>query len=426
MVDLSYRDQRQDLASGAPSPLSVIADVAKDAACAIYFKSPAAFLSDRLPGTPLLDGQRAFFDNLCYDKIPLPPAPVPPFEGGQCCNVAYNVFVEAELQISDGSVFAANGSAQLTGTIEAVEVENRGSGADEITLIIVRYMEGDLCDIPRDFTLRSTFVRNADGTTGKYVINNVEVTRLDGLPDNCGNPPADYPSGNLTINDFDFNVDVNFSPNFQISVPVTVIPTVVNNVNVFRPELNIKVGDINVNFSLGGITFAPTINLPPGSRLPNFDPRPSPPPAKPNDPPARQKDYTPDFDDIRRRIDDILEELEECCDAEKPFPEPPPQKVVTSVIATGRSGAGSVPSGTYKVTLEITGRPTQEKIQFGLLGSDVLYAGWAWFQTSGAMGERMQVDALEKVFVPPARGGDRFNYTLYAGYSAIIRAYYIV
>lgn len=426
MVDLTYRDFTDNLANTVPNMLTRVADVARQAACSIYEKSPGAWLAKSVPGTPLLDAHRALMDTLCDGVVPLPPPPPPPFVGGQCCGVNYTVNVTATLLISDGSSIPFNGSSQVAGKVAGVRVENRNSGLQEITLIVVDYLRGAACDIPDTTVPRSTQVNNSDGTTSKIQIDSVAIVRTDGQPDNCGNPPGVYPPGNLTTNDYDFSTTINFNPSASVSVDVSVTPTIVVSGNNFSPSLNINVGGINVSASLGGFTFSPTINFNGGDRIPTFDPRPVPPPAITPAPPPNTFNPAPDLDDIKRRIDDIQTELEDCCEAEKPFPPPDPQKVATQIVATGRSGVGLIPSGTYKVTLEITQRPTQEKIQFGLVATDVLYAGWAWFETSGAMGERMKVDALEKVFVPPARGGDKFNYTLYAGYSAIIRAYYIM
>lgn len=425
MVDLTYRDHRENNDSGNPNMLTRVANIAREAACNIYEKSPGAWLANNVPGTPLLDAHRALMDTLCDGVVPLPPPPPPPFLGGQCCGVNYRVEVTATLVVSNGQSIPFNGNSTVFGKVGKVRVENEGTGTNEITKIVVDFYEGPNCDVPNEAVPRSTQVVNSNGTTNIIVIDSVNVVRTDGQPDTCGNPPGVYPPGDLTTNDFDFNTTIEFSPSVDVDVNVSITPTVVLVGPTFSPELNVNVGGINVTASLGGFTFSPTINFNNGPTIPTIDPRPSPPPTKTPTPPPNTFNPAPDLDDIKRRIDDIQAELEDCCDSEKPYPEPDPEKVGTLVIGQGRSGVCAIPNGTFKVVLEITGRPTQEKIQFGLQGADVIYAGWGWYETQGAMGERTPVDALEKVYPTPARGGNKFHFTLYAGYSGIIRAYYI-
>lgn len=425
MVDLTYRDFRENLSSGSPDLLSRVADVARDAACSIYSKSPAAWLSNELPGTPLLDAHRALMDTLCDGVVPPPPPPSPPFVGGQCCEVNYFVSISATLLISNGSSLDFGCTGTVAGKVESVRVENEGSGSQEITKIVINYLGGSECSFPFKFVARSTQVNNSDGTTSVARIDSISVTRNDGLPDTCGNPPSVYPPPNVTINDYDFDTNINFNPSASVSVRVSVQPTVVYNDRRSSPSLTVNVGGISVSASMGGFTFSPTVVFGGGDKIPTFDPRPVPPPTVFPPPALPPGGDAKQFDDLKRKIDDLKEDIEDVCDDEKPAPPPPPEKIVTTTLVTGNSGNLSLPASTFKVTVDLIERPSQEKIQFGMLGEDVIYAGWCWFSTAGAMTDRMPVDADFKAYAPPARLADSFQFTLYKGYRATIRAYYI-
>lgn len=424
MVDLSYRDHNENMASGNPNMLSRVAQVAREAACNIYSKSPAAWLANEIPGTPLLDAHRALMDTLCDGVVPPPPPPPPPFVGGQCCGVNYFVNVQGTLLISNGQTLDFDGTATLFGKIGDVVVENSGSGTNEVTEIVVYWYNGPNCDVPQRSVPRATQVNNSNGTTSKIQIDSVTVTRTDGLPDTCGNPPGVYPPPNVTINDYDYNTTINFSPGNNVSTSVSITPTLVLNDNRTGPSLNVSVGGINVSASLGGFTFSPTIVFGGGDKKPSYDPRPTPPPTRTPDPAPTGGPSADDIKGIKDDLDDIKDDLDELKKDKKPAPPPPPDEVSTVTLVTANSGTLLLPAKTFKVTLELTERPSQEKIQYGMQGSDVIYAGWAWFRGGLLMSERMPVDAPKKVFAIPERIADGFDFTLYAGYTAIIRAYY--
>jgi hypothetical protein len=425
MVDFTLYDYGRQQKDGDPDFLGQIADTAVDAMCNIYYKSPGSVVAREFPGTPIVDGVDAFYRNLCAPKGKAPPLPTPPFSGGQCCNSTYSVGVTATLQLSNGQSVPFNASPQnITGRILGVEVKNSGTGQQEVTKIVISTLQGGDCSIPTEVVPRSTFVHNSDGTTSTIVISSVNVTLVSGS-DNCGSPPAKYPTAPLDDSDFDFSAPITVAPNVTINVPVTIIPTTIVNTNVFRPEFNVKVGDINVNLSLGGFTFSPTVQIPPGTTTPSGDPRALPPPAKTNDPTPDPKQTALDLSQIKAKLEEIDKEIEDCCDALYPFQEPPSGKVRILLLATANSMDVAIPAKTFKVTLELTGMPTEKKIQFGNDAPDVLYAGWAWFSDGVRQYERCPVDSEFKFYIPPDRTAKRFSLTLYQGYVARVLAYYI-
>lgn len=425
MVDLTLRDYARQQSEGNTDLLGELADTAVDAICNIYYKSPGSIVARAFPGTPIVDGVDSFYRNLCAPKGKAPPLPAPPFTGGQCCGTTYQVTVSATLQISSGASIPFNADPQMvTGRIGGVEVRNSGTGQQEVTKIVITTYQGANCSQLVELVPRTTFVHNSDGTTSTIVINNTTVTPVSGA-DNCGSPPAHYPTTPLVDGDFNFNTNITIAPNVSISVPVSIVPTVVNVANVFRPEFNVKIGDININGSLGGFTFSPTVQISPGTTTPSGDPRALPPPAKTNDPTPTTKDYTAEFTAINTKLNDLKKEVEDCCDALYPFQEPPSDKVRILLLATANSMDVAIPAKTYKVTLELTGTPTEKKMQFGNDAPDVLYAGWAWFSDGVRQYERCPVDSEFKFYIPPDRTAKRFSLTLYQGYVAKVLAYYI-
>lgn len=425
MVDFTLYDYGRQQKDGDPDFLGQIADTAVDAMCNIYNKSPGSVVAREFPGTPIVDGVDAFYRNLCAPKGKAPPLPTPPFTGGQCCGTTYRVTVQANLVLSNGQTIPFNADPQtITGRIAGISVKNSGEGLQERTSIVIDTYQGGDCSIHTEVVPRSTFVHNSDGTTSSITIVSSDVVAISGS-NNCGNPSSRYPTVPLVDADFNFNAPITIAPNVSISVPVTIIPTVVPITNVFRPEFNVDVGGINVNVSLGGFTFSPTLQIPPGTTTPSGDPRALPPPAKTNDPTPDPKQTSLDLSQIKAKLEEIDKEIEDCCDALYPFQEPPSDKIRILLIGTGNSIDVAMPAKTYKVTVELTSMATNKKVQFGNNAPDVLYAGWAWFSDGVRQAERLPVDAEFKMFVPPDRVSKRFSMTLYAGYIGRVLAYYI-
>lgn len=426
MVDLPLSDFTRNVADGVSDLYTGVANAAVDAMCGIYSKSPGSLVPGAFTGNPVIDGADMLYRNLCTPKGKAPPLPTPPFNGGQCCGTTYRVEVQATLLISNGQSLPYNATPQnIVGKILGVEVKNSTTGGREITSVVISTMQGGDCSIPTDVIPLSTFVNNSDGTTSRIRIDSIDVSPVSGS-DNCGSPPAKYPTAPLSPSDFDFEAPITIAPNVTVNVPISIVPTIVPVVNVFRPEFNVKVGDVNVNLSLGGFTFSPSVQIPVGTITPSGDPRALPPTPKANDPSQTQPSTPFDLKPIKDKLDEIDQEIEECCDRLAPFDPPPNAKVGSDEVMIANSGNFVIPSKTFKVTLEITQRPTQEKVEFGNDAPNVVYAGWAWFGDGLSVGQRLPVDADFKVFSPPERVSKRFAFTMRRGYQALARVYYIV
>lgn len=418
MVDLSVSDYLSNARDGVGGLLNGVADAAVDAMCSIYYKSPGDMIAPAVEGATGSMAQRAFYDTLCAPKNKVPPIPSAPFTGGQCVGKTYNV---------NGSyVITVTGSTQhysspgLEGAIGGAVIRPVAGSSPTVYAVHVVYGVGSASGT-RYFPV-SGQDSNA-GIFGSPTVDNVTVT--GGGSDNCGNIPTYYPKVPLVDSDFSYTTNINITPTITVPVAVSINPTIVPVVGVFRPEFNVNVGGINVNMSLGGFTFAPTIQIAPGTTTPTGDPRALPPAPKTNNPTPDPAQTAIDLTQIKAKLDEIDQEIEDCCDALYPFQEPPNDKIRILLIGTGNSIDVGIPSKTFKVTCELTVKAANQKIQYGNNAPDVLYAGWAWFSDGVRQGDRLPVDSEFKMFMPPDRVSKRFCATLYGGYTGRFLAYYI-
>lgn len=419
MVDLSVADYASQARDGVLDLFGQLADTAVNAMCSIYHKSPGSIVQGEFTGGGLLNGTDAFYRNLCSPKGLVPPAPVPPFEGGQCPGVTYNV--NGSYVIATTGTTNHYSSPGLEGKIGGVSVRPVAGTSPQAYAVFVQYGGGSTSGT------RYFQVSGQDTNPGLFASPTIDsVTVSGGGSDTCGNPPTSYPKVPLADSDFNFNAPISIAPSVTVNVPVSINPTVVAVANVFRPEFNVNVGGINVNASLGGFTFSPTVQIQPGTTTPSDDPRALPPTPISNEPGKGQSATPIDLKPIKDKLDEIDREIEECCDRLSPFDPPPSAKVGSDEVLIANSGDFVIPSKTFKVTLEITARPTQEKVEFGNDAPNVVYAGWAWFGDGLSMGQRLPMDADFKVFTPPDRISKRFAFTMRRGYQALARVYYIV
>lgn len=196
-----------------------------------------------------------------------------PFQGGQCAGVAYQAIGTIHgTDFNNNAVqsSSAGWSSAVPGPVTRIEFRqgvtpnSGGQSFGELWL----YGTGG---VPVRFA-------NLGGAKAISGPSSVQVRRVDLQPDSCGDrtpPPVPVPP----VGDIMRPVPVP-TPTGPLIVPV-VIP-----VGVFvKPTLQVNVGDININFDAGGITFSPTVNVNPIRPRP-VEPSPTSPPAPPL-PPAR-------------------------------------------------------------------------------------------------------------------------------------------
>ena len=429
-VDIPTSAYKTARAAGNLSGLLGLVDQAATAICGLYGKSPSSFLRVIDPTNGLIDNSRPVFDDLCTNVAPLPPGPAPPYSGGQCNGIVYTVTVFYQQNYCNNGVPAfrsAQSSDVFYGPITSVtpisqiSVPCGGSSLNgsQFAAIACRGGGTGAAGVAQIINLPIS----QSGSSPAASITSVTMTRNDGQPDSCGSPPISYPPPSSNPNDYTKIVPYPVPGGGTINIPVTIVPTFAPSPGIFRPEVNVTVGGMNVNFSLGGFTLSPTVSLPVNVNFPVGDPRsnaPNPTPIAPRPGPA-----APPFDPtaIITRLHRMEQEIIDCCAAFHPYSPPPLSNIIATSLGSGQGGTFVLPPLTFRVDVQITTRPTREKVQIGVLSPDVLFAGWARFSDGATTGKRQAIDSVKTFFSPTERIANAFTYTLYTGYVATVIAF---
>lgn len=189
-------------------------------------------------------------------------APEPPFTGGQCPGVNYRITWNWSAPGFNSGPQTADRTGPLgfsragTGSLDC--------GSSGLTYNVYTLTEG-------------TGVNPVSLAAGCGAeVNDLTVTRLDGQPDNCGDPPAPLPEPGDTYN---FGGDITYEgdDNTNITVPVTA---------VFAPIFVDVDGSLRipVNVDVGGVEFTGNLEVSPSFTL-NLRPKGiTSGPGKPDDP----------------------------------------------------------------------------------------------------------------------------------------------
>lgn len=386
VVDLTYADLNAgDLGTTTGDTLRNAANAAANTVCNLYRDYPSGIIPSfgTSPPGQFTDG---LMRSLCGPRGTLPDPPVSPFNGGQCVCVSYDVTF----------VRSTNGGPELTSTnsklgpIQGVVSEPVPGGDGSTVNFYIVSGSPDCGGVSK-----SSVIGNVNPSNSYVRITN--VVRTDGLPDTCGNLPTDYPDETPPITNYNTNVDVNIGGT-TISTPVTIIPTVFAPVNIFRPELNVKVGPINVNLSLGGVTFSPSFEVNAPITLPGKDPRPLPPtPTKPKDPANQEAcDLT--------EVIDLLEDIKDCACEDG--------TLKSTVYGASEGREITLPVNTKSVLVNVVNVGNGVKLQVGEgEARDVRFLGWCAFGAGGDPGERVPISFVRSHFIAP-EGSTHFTYSL--------------
>lgn len=394
MVDLTFPQLNSDQGTATADALRNRANAAADLLCDAYQNYPGALL----PGTIDPAGVAAFTDGLlgglCAPRGKTPPPPARPFEGGQCEKLYRRI----------GTLTDALGSRPI----------DRGTGFGKFSNFRSTTINDGFGE------RRGWFVDQGVGTPNQELgIALAESTRLsefpsptysfqpvtvDGSSDNCGSLPPVYPDVTPPPAAYDRNVPVD-APGRSVNVPVTIIPVIFPPGAIqFRPEFNVDVGGVNVNFDLGGVSFSVGKPAPSQPRLPGFDPRPLPPaPIQPRSPIVKCEPYNDAS--LRCKITTLQTKL-----LNGGF------DVVNGSTAIAQSGEFEALAGNfYRATVIITQRPLNLRIQSSTApADDVWYVGWFSWLENDSPGERMPLHFQRSTFLAPP-GVTGFMYQLNFG-----------
>jgi hypothetical protein len=271
------------------------------------------------------------------------------------------------------------------------------------------------CVTPRQINVVNNF-SDSYYQAGDFDFAELTLTRVDGLPDNCGDtlgaltpqapgdgdynkvlPVAD-PSGSGTLN-LPFKVTL---PPVSVSLPPVILdPLPV----VLAPTLNLA-----VSFSLGGLTF----NYYAGGDNPQH---PFPPPSGQPSPPSQP---APPSDS---RIGQILTNtnLLTTCGYD------PCMHTKQTNVQVGSSFSFECPTGYYitSVLIHTSSYPSNTRVQSGGgVAPNIYYLGWYAFGYGDVGGDRLPISYLDQTVAPCAHGATGFSATLYSGCTGTATVFY--
>jgi len=252
-------------------------------------------MTTRLSGgtfTPFLGGIPNLWRNALCDTDAPEPNP-PPFAGGQCEGVLYNVFGFVQSETINGTLPSTDnwGVSAFPGAIARRRI--REGVFDRAQIVSSTGAISTVGGVNTDFRRITAFEITS-------------ITRVDGQPDNCGDPDPEYED--LEPDDVTIDRDITYtnSNNVEVTIPVTFVYAraeidVDANVTIpftlnFSPSLNIT-GRVNVdgtvNFNFGGGT---TTTLPKDPRKGDCGDIPIPDGEVPEDPTDSEQPSQPDRD----------------------------------------------------------------------------------------------------------------------------------
>lgn len=190
----------------------------------------------------------------------LPTNPPPPFTGGQCTNVQYQVTTTSNGEIKIGANWFPLGSS--TTQTNCIQGPITGAGWDSPNpgraRFVVRHGNNQV-NVRRDFSGDpGTEYRNLTGSIDS-------ITPCGGATDNCGDPPSPPPNalppGTNTVED---DVDFTDENNVNVTVPIVLVYGTANiNVNgqIIIP-VDVRIGpntlEVDLNLNTGNINFGPS------------------------------------------------------------------------------------------------------------------------------------------------------------------------
>ena len=393
MADFSFPELNSDQGTQTADYLRNVANAAANTVCGIYQNYPSGIIPDLGDPTGIGEFTDGLLNRLCAPRGQVPPPPTAPFSGGQCVCTQYRV----QGTYNGFGIGSGNFDLFAQGPIGEI-VNNKAGGTDN------RY--GFFSGAPAcgGRVFNGVIQSELDGT-----VSITSVTVFPSAPDTCGDPPKKYPKVTVPPSVYSPTININ-KPGGSVNVPVTVIPTLIKPTLTLRPEFNVKVGPINVNFNLGGVDFSIDTSGGTSITLPSGDSRPTLPPSTSPKSPTGQPC---NLDEVNRKLD----ELKVCACAKK--------KVLKSVSYPAAKGRQVVlPSETVFVVLDST--PTAGIKYQASEGNapDVHFLGWASFGISRQGGERIPLNFSSFGIEAPPRATS-FAYSLSYNSLATLTIHYL-
>lgn len=180
------------------------------------------------------EGVRGLRRSFCNNDDDVVDIPSPPFTGGQCAGASYSVsFTQTGTAV--GTPTSQTGAISgLTGPISNVFNKDIGSfpGNRRVYQVCVSHAGGEKCGISNALD------------PGSQELEDIVVTRTDGLPDDCGSLPAPIPPYSPTATTV--NISYENINNIQVNEDV--------DIEIFAPQVNL-IGGIFAPIVISGNTF---------------------------------------------------------------------------------------------------------------------------------------------------------------------------
>lgn len=386
----------ENIGSGTADFLDNVANATRGFACNFWQSFPNYVVNGKNPVSSLT---RGFMNNLCAD-IGNPPAPTPVFSGGQCAGIQYGILYQRAIiqngtfagwtttfQNSTGGLIGAIASIQLFAQNVPVPLEHwsyNGQGIDPTFNNANRIYRLDVVD-------STGTTKQVTLSTGASGIKFIGFYRIDGQPDNCGNPPANYPANDPSPQDFSSSITINNNDGLDLVIPITLITG-----DLHFPFI-IDVGGITVQIDMGGFYFNYNNLGGDGNPVPLPDGQNDPLPVPDDSNGKKTTDYQPSPDDDP----DIIV-------VDKQPQDPKEEDVGTKL---------------KYVVVNVTSAPLNVKGQWGGgAAPDVRYCGWFEWKFDNYYGVRQPIHWYSAIFVAPP-GATGYAYTLYKGITGFASVY---
>lgn len=361
--------------------------------CGLYAQYPKGFGISNPVGNAIGQFSSGLWDSFCGQQTPpqLPPPPEPQFEGGQCPGVLYNVNVQAEARnVSDGTLIEVReSSTDVHGPIRSVfpRAAPLGTGGSAEVVVVGSQPDGVT---PRE--------RNLLGVSADLVyytaVEVLSVTRIDGQPDTCGDPPAE-PPGDFPppVNPRTYTYDGNDGQQREINYEIVFDPT------FNGPTINIPdIPNLCAGFRFDAIEIDLCTNKPgsgSGADISALEDK---------------------IDEIADIVGELKEDSEENLNKEPTEEEPPEEADPEEEPPDGALG-NCVP-GLRFVKVSLTELAPNANVEIGQGGIDRIDdAGWFAFEKDGFLFPPHRIEFSGAIFEPPP-GVTCYKMQLRFGFSA--------
>lgn len=392
MGRITYGELAGEAGTGTGNFIKRAANTAADGACTLYRDFPGFMAGANVIRSPLDAFSHGVWDSLCSGRSPgLPPPPSQEFLGGQCECEPYAVVVA---QMVNG-VEAFNTFFSVLGKVEGLLNEDNGTGYNAI--ILCSGGVGQSC-VPGS---RYNAFTGGSGYNVTYRIK--EVVPQSEAGKLCGNAPPSYPRISPPPAALKDKRDIDFGNGHKFTLPLVYAP--------IKPTLQIPVnlGGLGFDFGAGGVDFNFSDGSPAGGGSGNGDGN--------QGLDDRFDDFKTDWDDFRNNPPPPP--------PSQPAPPPPPPSPIDydeEVKQEEEKKEEDDKFGLVWVTVELTGIPSNARIQKADGDSNVYYAGHFNWRTAKGNQVRQYIHWKNNVYYNNV-AATGYSVTMYGGYKCVVRTY---